>query len=167
MASAAVTETRTTARILIVGFGNSLRGDDGLGPYVVQQLALRGPESICIRVLLQLTPELAQDVARAELAIFVDADMSPAEGVSIRAAKESAVPAGLTHVAGVEALLGLAKLAYGKAPVAWIVSVAGYDFSFREGLSSLAQENARQATAKIEELIRESGASRRLPKVDA
>src|ERR1044072_3449496 len=66
----ASTDTRD---FLVIGYGNELRGDDGVGPRVaraVQQLSL--PH---VRVLVQhqLTPELAEDISRARAVVFVDA----------------------------------------------------------------------------------------------
>src|SRR5271166_5569047 len=61
------------ARILVIGYGNNLRTDDGVGPHVATAVAsweLPGLVSVAVH---QLTPELTELLASAELAIFVDA----------------------------------------------------------------------------------------------
>ena len=61
-------------RTLIIGYGNPLRGDDGVGWEVASRLAATIPEEAAhIMTVHQLTPELAESVSEAELVIFIDA----------------------------------------------------------------------------------------------
>lgn len=62
------------SRVLIIGYGNPLRGDDGFGWRVVEELqgTLRGGQVELI-ACHQLTPELAEPVSQARYVIFVDA----------------------------------------------------------------------------------------------
>jgi Ni,Fe-hydrogenase maturation factor len=64
----------TGSGVLIVGYGNSLRGDDGAGWHAATRLAA-DPRLTGARVLArhQLTPELAAEVASASLVVLVDA----------------------------------------------------------------------------------------------
>src|SRR2546430_17105907 len=57
--------------LLIIGFGNPLRGDDDLGPRVARELRMRGLPALDAH---QLTPELAEAVSRVELAGVIDSD---------------------------------------------------------------------------------------------
>src|SRR5271166_6728975 len=58
---------------LIIGYGNPLRGDDGLGWQVASELAKCVDALISVLAVQQLTPELAEPVSDADLVIFVDA----------------------------------------------------------------------------------------------
>ena len=61
------------ARALIIGYGNPLRGDDGLGWRAAEQLAEIIPQSEAeVIACHQLTPELAEPISRARLVIFID-----------------------------------------------------------------------------------------------
>ena len=62
------------AGALVVGYGNSLRSDDGVGWHAAGLLAT-DPRLAGARVLArhQLVPELAVDVSRASLVVLVDA----------------------------------------------------------------------------------------------
>src|SRR5262245_29107852 len=61
-------------RVLIIGYGNPLRADDGVGWQAARHLAeLLRDEPIEILALHQLTPELAEPISRADLIIFIDA----------------------------------------------------------------------------------------------
>ncbi len=115
------------AGILVVGYGNPLRSDDGVGPAVAEALAadprLHGAD---IRAEHQLTPELALDLSQASLLVLIDAAeaLTPGE-VDVRrlgpdAARgrmlsEAAGPP-LTHHTDPSDLLGLARQLFGAAP---------------------------------------------------
>src|SRR5512136_1175751 len=61
-------------RILVVGYGNPLRGDDGAGWQAAERLeALLPPAQVNVLIRHQLTPELAEPSSRAELVILIDA----------------------------------------------------------------------------------------------
>jgi hydrogenase maturation protease len=60
-------------KTLILGYGNTLRKDDGLGVYAVQTLAsLNLPDGVEIYTSQQLSPELSPTLAQVDHAIFID-----------------------------------------------------------------------------------------------
>jgi hypothetical protein len=65
-------------RSLVVGYGNPLRSDDGIGWVIAGRLAT-DPRFAGTDVLQrhQLTPELALDISRAGLVVLVDARSGP------------------------------------------------------------------------------------------
>lgn len=61
-------------RMLIVGYGNRLRSDDGLGVLAAEQLLRAGPvEGTEILACRQLTPEFAESISQVETVLFIDA----------------------------------------------------------------------------------------------
>lgn len=60
---------------LILGVGNTLRGDDGVAARVLELLARQTRPELDLRPTLSLVPELAVDIARHRRVIFVDADV--------------------------------------------------------------------------------------------
>ena len=114
---------------LIIGYGNPLRGDDAAGYEAAGRLgALAVP---------QLTPELADEISRAEQVIFIDAADGPDAAGTLR---ETPVlpgpsPEPFTHRLTPESLLGLAEALYGRAPRAVLITVAGENFSLGAPLS--------------------------------
>lgn len=138
--------------VLVIGYGNTLRGDDGIGPAVAEGVAALGLPGVRVLVVHQLTPELAADLADSRLAIFVDAAVS---GEPVAVVRLNAEPTGsaMTHFADPRGLLALARIAYDRSPDAWLVTAAGADFGFCEGLSPVGWENARTARGHVERLI--------------
>jgi hydrogenase maturation protease len=112
---------------LVVGYGNALRGDDGLGWHAAALLA-RDPRLAGAEVLArhQLTPELAEDVSRAALVVLVDARAGGAPGGLTVERVAPAGPAGpaWSHRLDPPSLVGLAVALYGTAPPVYLVSAA-------------------------------------------
>lgn len=125
-------------RVLVIGFGNPLRGDDGLGWVAAEHLLKQG-EALDVLAVHQLTPELAEPVSRADLVIFIDArrDGTPGEVSSEAVLPEP--PAAFWHHVSPGILLGSAQALYGRSPEAVLFSIAGEEFGYREGLSSVVE----------------------------
>jgi hydrogenase maturation protease len=114
-----------TDGVLVIGYGNALRSDDGFGWHAAARLA-DDPRMAGATVLQrhQLTPELALDLSQASFAIFVDASTGPAGIVTVRAVRDAAdSTVTYTHHVDPSVLLALARDLYGRAPEAVTVSV--------------------------------------------
>jgi hydrogenase maturation protease len=139
---------------LLIGCGNPLRGDDGVGPAVVAACAekMRDVETI---VVLQLTPELAEPISRAPLVIFVDAGIEePAGAIRVRALTARAdVEAPVSHHLTPTVLLELAAGLYEGCPPAFLVTIGGGRFGMEEGLSRDVGEAIPAAVEKIQSLV--------------
>jgi hydrogenase maturation protease len=126
------------APVLVVGYGNVLRGDDGAGPAAAKALRNRLPRRIAdVLVVHQLLPELAERLSRCVLAIFIDADAQTPPG-QIREQNVAIHQEGgqsIGHYQSPEQLLAMAKELYGRAPRAILFNVGAADFIFRHGLS--------------------------------
>ncbi len=59
-------------QLLIIGYGNPLRSDDGIGWIVADQIAARLPHARVV-VTHQLTPEIAESISQSDFVLFVDA----------------------------------------------------------------------------------------------
>ena len=62
------------AYVLVIGYGNDLRCDDGIGQKVAKELNLNSSfTNLKSLAVSQLTPELAETIVKADIVIFVDA----------------------------------------------------------------------------------------------
>jgi hydrogenase maturation protease len=142
------------ADILVIGYGNELRGDDGIGPHVAAAIAAANYPGVRVMTCCQLVPELAEDLRNVRLALFVDAASGPQRvGVELRRITAGDTTDWSTHSGDPRALLALTHALYGRPPEAWWVTVSGEHFGFGEGLSAFAEENAHKAIDSIEVLI--------------
>jgi len=123
---------------LVIGIGNPLRQDDGLGWYVVRALERTPTPGARLRACHQLTPELAEMVSRARRVVFVDAraDGTPGAVECRRLTPASTGTAwSLSHAFDPATLLACARDLYASCPPSALVSVVGEEFDAGEGLS--------------------------------
>jgi hydrogenase maturation protease len=144
----------TPGGILVVGYGNELRGDDGVGPHVAREIERRELPGVRTLVLHQLTPELAAEIAEADGVIFVDAQQVETENeIAVSELRPAEAPSVMSHACNPQCLLAMAQLLYERAPAAWLVAVPGHSFEIGSGISSPTAMRADRAVEQIQQLI--------------
>jgi hydrogenase maturation protease len=112
--------THPQALYLILACGNTLRGDDGVGPWLAEWTENRFRDEPAVRVLSrqQWSPELAEDIAQAQSVLFVDCSIDSAPGaVQIVEVEPSVSTEGLaTHHSGAPELLAMSHDLYNSLP---------------------------------------------------
>jgi len=145
------------ARILIIGYGNPLRSDDGLGWRAATELSrkLSGEDSDILSCH-QLTPELAAPVSTAEVVFFIDAAQNGEPG-DIRC--NTVVPETwnprFSHDLSPGAILTLAQQLYGSFPPSFVVSLCGRCFEHGKTLSHEVQVSIPHLVALVEQMAGE------------
>lgn len=147
--------------IIVIGYGNPLRGDDGVGQRVAEVVSGWGLPNVRALIVQQLTPELAEPLAAADLAIFVDADVARPGGTTRAWPLEpAAVPIAIGHTGDPPFLLSLARIAYGCHPRAWSITIPATNIAMSECLSPAAERGMEDALRHIALLVgREVGMS--------
>lgn len=157
-------------RTLILGYGNVDRGDDGLGYYVVSELArcVDGievepyddiptglTEQVDLLFVRQLTPELAETLAEYDRVFFVDAHTGAyAEDLRMVEVESRYLPSALTHHMTAETLLDLTEVMFGRKVKGYLYSARGYDFDFTPHLSERTRAAAEQIIAELLRQVR-------------
>lgn len=111
---------------LIIGYGNRLRADDGLGWRAIELLADdRRVTGARLLARHQLTPELAADFAEAALVVLIDADAGAPPGqVTVRQVVASTAGGPLlSHHIDPSNLVALSHELYGRLPAVYVVGV--------------------------------------------
>lgn len=131
-------------KYLLVGYGNPMRSDDGVGPVVAERFlaeaeALMGPaagEAKAVAVP-QLVPELAELFSEAERVVLVDASRGEAPGeIKVRKVEPSPdTGEHLIHAYDPATLAAWAGRLYGRAPAVHVIAVGAESFAFGQGLS--------------------------------
>jgi len=146
--------------VLVVGFGNDLRTDDGVGPAVAALLVgdprLAGAE---VRSVHQLTPELAFDVSRVSLLVLVDAAADVAAGEVVVTHLDPVAVAGeaLTHHLDPAGLVGLARELWAAAPLVVIVSVGVSSLEIGDRLTPVVEGAVPRAADAVAAIIEAHG----------
>ncbi len=92
---------------LVIGYGNDLRSDDGAGRVVAARVSALDLSGVKVRSVSQLTPELALEITRFDLVIFVDASVDVTETTTTPVRAAPTQPAAMTHYGSPESLLGM------------------------------------------------------------
>lgn len=143
-------------KTLVIGYGNPLRSDDGIGPYVAGEIQrLRLPD-VTAQAYQQLNVELVEECAAFERVIFIDAG-SIQEPFRFQMLEEPPEDeGGGSHYLHPQVLFGLAKRLSLRVPEFFLCTVQGMDFDFGEGFSDEAVSNARQAIHFIYQTLAET-----------
>lgn len=139
--------------VLLVGIGNTLRRDDGVGAAVVERFA--GRTDCRVLVVHQLLPEHVEELARCERVAFVDAAVNADRGRFGRLTACPSSPA-LGHTGNPAWLLTFCDSLYGRAPEAWLLTVPAYDLDFGEGLSEATREAIEVAVRTLADWLSRS-----------
>lgn len=140
--------------ILVLGYGNPARGDDGLGPALAELINDAAHPRVDAMWDYQPAVEHAADIAKHPAVIFVDASADAPAPFSVRRLRPRAADAFTSHVLPPEAVLSLAHEALGWRGTAYLLALRGYSFrAFDESLSTGARENLRAAVVRVMDAI--------------
>lgn len=143
--------------ILVIGYGNPLRSDDGIGPRIAQVIEQRlNGKDVQIITAHQLTPELVEPISRARLVIFIDARTGGIPGMKMQEVvkAETGVGGAFTHHASPAALLGAAQALYGSSSQGILMTVTGASFEYGSELSPLLNRMLPTLADQVEAIIR-------------
>src|SRR5208337_400443 len=105
-----------SSRCLILACGNTLRSDDGIGPWLAAWAEDKFRDNPEVRVIArqQWTPDLAEEIAAAAAVLFIDCSIASAPGsVALNEVQPSTPAQGLaTHHQGAPQLLALTHELY-------------------------------------------------------
>jgi hydrogenase maturation protease len=141
-------------RVLVLGYGNPGRQDDGLGPATAAAIEALGWPNLTAYDTYQLNIEDAVDIAAHDVVWFVDAAKAGPAPFSVRALSPGPTLDFTSHVMRPEAVLAIAQNYYGKSPKAFLLGIRGYQFECIEELTPDAIDNLHVALAMLTDAIR-------------
>jgi len=137
-------------KFLLLGYGNPDREDDGVAWHILRALTVRmglsAPDSyeddfpedpqVDFAFYLQLTPEMAEDIAQYEHVCFVDAHTGNIpEEVRLIEVESDFQKSPFTHHLTAQSLLSICETLYKTMPDSVLLSVRGYQLLFSRVLS--------------------------------
>lgn len=150
-------------KILVLGYGNRNRADDGVGWYVVEQLQRSGlPAAVEILGAHQLEVDHAETISHYDLVVFVDAAMAESRQLVARTAvKPNFESHAVAHYLAPGDVVGLCSTLYGREPQAVLFSIRGHDFDFGTTLSAKTEKAAQDVIRQIGSVIKMAKRGRR------
>lgn len=147
-------------RILVYGYGNPGRLDDGLGPAFAGEIERLGLNGVTVDSNYQLSVEDSAQIAMHQAVVFADADLSCPGPFRFRRVIPKAHVSFSSHSISAEALMGLAEELMSSRAEAFMLGIRGYEFNrFGEGLSPGARRNLETALTWVRKAITEDDLS--------
>lgn len=144
-------------RVLLIGFGNPGRLDDGLGPALAEAVEKLGIPHVDVDADYQLTVENSEAAARYETVVFADADTACEAPFYLKplAPADNKNPGFSSHSVSPAEVLGLARTLFHSDCQGYLLGIRGYEFNeFKEALSEGAERNLASALTFIEPVLR-------------
>jgi hydrogenase maturation protease len=147
-------------KVLILGIGNPGRGDDGLGPALIERLQqnsqtrsdLLNAERVC-EFRYQLNVEDALTIKDYDAVVFTDATTAGDSPATLTKIGPADTIAFTTHRMSPASVLALCHELYGRAPKAAMLAIRGYDWDIGERLSPQAEKNLDRAINLLNEFL--------------
>lgn len=161
-----------TPAILLFGYGNPGRGDDGLGPALIEAMLNRLSDQkrlsdknrlpdknnlgdVECLTDMQLQIEHVTDLLGRERILFIDADMSCEQACSLRPLQSKKDDSYTSHAMSPEALMYTYQQVYGDvAPTAFTLSIRAYQFELGADLCEQARQNLCLAIQQVEDFCK-------------
>jgi hydrogenase maturation protease len=159
-------------KLLFTGYGNPDREDDGVAWHILCEVAARlglpAPTSyedefptndlVDFVFSLQLTPEMAEEIAEYNHICFMDAHTGNIpEQVRLIRVESEFQRSPFTHHLTPQSLLSFCKTIYKREPSAALLSVRGYHFRFSQALSEETSMLIPQAVDLIWDWVQSEG----------
>lgn len=146
--------------VLVFGYGNPSRGDDALGPLLLDYLEGHCDlESVELLTDFQLQVEHALDLEGRKLVLFADAAVSSANDIDFTELQPARDKSYTTHAMSPEAVLDVYQTIKHEAPPpCFLLAMRGERFELGEPLSVEAEERLADACRFVERLLQHAEA---------
>jgi hydrogenase maturation protease len=139
----------TFIQILIYGYGNPGREDDGLGIELVKRLEnwskQSGLSGIAFDSNYQLNIEDAEIISEKDVVIFADASTEEIDDFIFTEVTGEDNVSFTTHAASPGYIVKLCSDLFGNSPRVYLLHIKGYQWEFRESISAKAEHNLNNA----------------------
>ncbi len=136
-------------QILIYGYGNPGRQDDGLGNHFVEKVKTWAEENRLSNISFdsnyQLNIEDAAEISDKDIVIFVDASIEDIESFELDEITPDAKVEFSMHAVSASYVVHLCRDIYQKSPKSFLLHVKGYEWEFMEGITEKALKNFEKA----------------------
>ena len=141
-------------KILVIGYGNQSRQDDGAGWLVIERLSALSLPDVELQVAHQLEVDVAETVSRFDVVIFVDAAVSDVpDAVTRTVVQPNPVCRAVSHNMAPADVLALCRTLYGKEPQGMLFSIRGHDFDFGMTVSPEVEEAVNEVVQQIMQIV--------------
>ncbi len=151
-----MTNVSSSNKIAVIGVGNSLRSDDGIGAYICSKIDDFNFPFVTTIIIQQLHVELIEELMNYDSVIIADASITGNDVDFISLAFDETQSTSSSHHMNANMLNSLLQKIHGKKVTINLCSVRGENFEIGETISSFAINNANKAVKVICDFITNS-----------
>lgn len=140
-------------KVLIYGYGNPGREDDGAGIALCSLFRDRFGDRFDYEENYQLNAEDALLISEYDIVIFIDASCRDIEGFSFAEVKPDSEIGFTTHAMKCGSVVALCRELYDRVPDVYLLEIKGFRWEMKEKLTEPARENVERAFAFLEPLL--------------
>ena len=144
-------------KVLIYGYGNPGRQDDGLGNAFVNRIrewvAIEGLHDFSFDSNYQLNIEDADAIADQDLVIFADASKEDIKDFCLSKVDGTTGVSFTSHAASPGYIVKLCEELFNKKPLVLLLHIKGYEWEFMEPMTDRAKENLEKAFVALKERL--------------
>jgi hydrogenase maturation protease len=141
-------------KILIIGVGNTLRCDDGIGAYICHHIDALKLQNVTTLIVQQLQVEIIEELLGYDAIIIADASVGKNEVEFNLLMHDEMQTTSSSHHTNANMLYALAEKMYHQKMLIYLCSVPAENFEMGEILSQQAIINANKAIALIQKQIK-------------
>lgn len=146
-------------KILIYGYGNPGRQDDGLGVLLAEEIAewaaAHNLSNIHTDTNYQLNLEDAEGISGYDLVVFADASGEDISGFVLERLKPSAAVEFTMHAVAPSFILHLCIQVFDRTPEAYLLHIKGYEWEFMAEITMRARQNLDMASLNLKKFLLE------------
>lgn len=144
--------------LCVLGIGNTLRSDDGIGAYVSQQIEKLKLEGVTIHIIHQMQTEWLDELAGFHTVLIVDAAINDKDDIHILPIDRSvSISSNISHHINVNLLADLMTTMNNSRVYFYACAIPGENFDFGETLSPRGKKNAERAVDMITSWLIKNG----------
>ncbi len=132
-------------KVLVYGYGNPGRRDDGLGPALVQMvekwIESEKIDHVSVDSNYQLNIEDAYEIRDYDTVIFADATVEDIKDFKLSRVEPSDKTTFTMHAVSPSFILDLSQKINDHSPDVFLLHIKGYEFQLEEGLTERAEKN--------------------------
>lgn len=138
--------TTPASNVLVIGYGNPGRLDDGLGPAFAEEVEALQLPNVKVESDYQLILEDAALLAEVDIVLFADASVNATAPFDCRKVKPADAVSFTSHSVSPGQVLHLAQALFKVATEAYVLGIRGYEFNeYMERMSDRAKANLGEA----------------------
>jgi hydrogenase maturation protease len=133
----------------IIGIGNPLRGDDGVGQYIAEQIEKKQLAEVTVIITQQLDMGLAEELQHFDRVVFVDASLTTDTFAFSEITGTSASTDNASHRLPAAMLADLTRQLFSTPAKFYLCAIGAVNFEMGASLSATTLGNATAAIAAL------------------